>query len=392
MPTSLRIALLLDPMSVSLDGPLSLRVRWGNHAPPLARELLGRGHTVRGFGAPPGLIPRSSEVPFEGAAAPGWWGKLRSFRPEILLAYEARSPAAVRGARMARKLGSALVLVDSALPEGGRRFAHLLTRLGEKLWGPFVRRTSGGFVALDEPTRVQALKLGFSPDLVRVVRHGVDTNAYRPGLSSTLVARHRIRGRILLYVGRIAEDRGLEVLISAFSRTVGQRADWNLALAGDGPALPSLRAQVERLGVADRVHWLGRPREEELPGLFAASTLLAIPARGESVTGRQIPGALSAGLPVIASDLPRFAGWVRHDEEGLLVRPGDMEAWTEAIRLAAGSPHARKRWAANGRRFALEHLAWNSVAREFEQVFHDARERVNAKLSVKSRTLAERTS
>jgi glycosyltransferase involved in cell wall biosynthesis len=389
---SLRIALVLDPMSVTLDGPLSLRVRWGNHAPPLARELLGRGHTVRGFGAPPGLIPRSSEVAFERAKAPGFWSKLRAFEPEVLLAYEARSPAAVRGARMARKLGSTLVLVDSALPEKGRPILRALTRVGETLWGPYVRHTAGGFIALDEPTRLEALRLGYAPDLVRVVRPGVDTGVYRPGLSSTLVSRHRIRGRILLYIGRMSEDRGVADLINAFARTVGQRADWNLVLAGDGPALPALRLMVERLGVGDRVHWLLRPREEELPGLYSAATLLAIPACGEGASGRQIPRALATGLPILVSDLPRFSGWVRHEEEGLLVRPGDVEAWTAALRHAAGSPQARQRWSANGRRNAVEHFDWRAVAAEFELAMFAARERVQAKLALRDRSAVERLS
>jgi hypothetical protein len=59
---SLRIALLLDPLSVYLEDPLNLRFKWGNHAPQLAQELLSRGHSVRGFGAPPGFIPRSGDA------------------------------------------------------------------------------------------------------------------------------------------------------------------------------------------------------------------------------------------------------------------------------------------------------------------------------------------
>ena len=62
MSESLRVALLLDPLSLSLVGP-GLRVKWASHAPELAREFLGRGHHVRGFGAPAGLIPRSSNEP-----------------------------------------------------------------------------------------------------------------------------------------------------------------------------------------------------------------------------------------------------------------------------------------------------------------------------------------
>jgi len=377
---SLRVALLLDPLSVSIDGPLHLRVKWGNHAPNLARELLGRGHTVRGFGAPPGLIPRSSEVPFEDTAASVLQSGLKAFRPELLLAYDALSPAAARGARMARKLGATLVLVENALPGGGRWHERMLNRAGEWMWGLYVRRTAGGVVAIDEIGRQQALREGFDGARIRVVPHGVDVNEFRPGLTSTLIARHRVRGRILLYVGRLVPSRGLSVLITAFARTVGQRDDWNLVLAGDGAGQHELRAQVGRLGIADRVHWMARPRREELPGLLGASTLLAVPARDDRVLGRQIPRAMACGLAVVASDLPRLRDRVEHEQTGLLVASGDVEAWTLAIRHAASSPVARRRWGANARRRAEEELSWSAIAAAFEEVFVEARQRVRAKL------------
>ncbi len=370
-----------------LEEPLNLRVKWGDHAKKLARELLGRGYSVRGFGAPPGLIPRSGE---DAQPEPGskrehraYFGKLARFDPDVLIAYDALSPAAMRGARMARKLGASLVLVEAALPWGGNPFERALWRVGEALWGRYVRRTASAVVALDPFARESALREGFAPEIVRVIPQGVDTSHFRPGLTSTLVSRHRIRGRILLYVGRLAPNRGLEVLIKAFARTVGQRTDWSLVLAGEGSARSSLRALAERLGVAGRVHWLARPRVEELPGLMGASTLLAVPARDASVLGKQIGRAMASGLPVIASDLQRFRGLVDSPQTGLLVEPGDLEAWTEAIRWAAGSPMARRRWADSARRVALEELDWSTITARFEEIFALARARVDAKLENK---------
>jgi len=385
---SLRVALLLDPLSIHLEEPLSLRVKWGDHAPRLAAELLGRGHVVRGFGAPPGLIPRSGQEVADAAedgAGPVSLSKLRNFRPDVLVAYDALSPAAARGARMARKLGAALVLVEAALPLEGGALQRSLWQVGEFLWGRYVRRTATALVALDAIAREQALREGFAADLIRVVPHGVDLNQFRPGLTSTIVARNKIRGRILLYTGRLVANRGLEVLMAAFARTVGQRADWTLVLAGDGSAKPRLRAMADRLGVADRVHWIARPRTEELPGLLGASTLYAVPARESSVTGRSVARALACGLPVIASDLPRFHDLIQHQHSGLLIKPGDVEAWTEAIRWASGSPMARKRWGVNAREFATSNLDWNVVAQRFEEIFGSARERVRAKLAEKAR-------
>ena len=358
---------------MSLDPSFNLKVKWGNHAPALARELLGRGYTVRGFGAPPGVIPRSSEVEFEGVRAAGWWGKLRAYNPDVLLAYDALSGAAFRGARMARKLDATLVLVESALPGGGTWFERLLARVGEKLFGHYVRRTARWVVAFDQVARKQALSEGFAPEIVSVVRHGVDTQTFRPGLTSTLVARQRIRGRILLYVGRLSEGRGVDDLIAAFSRTLAQRGDWNLVLCGEGSHQPELRAMADRLGISARVHWMGFPRREELPGLIGASSIFATPAHDDLVVGRQITRAMACGVPVLASDLPRLRDLVLHEETGLLVEPGNVDAWTEAIRRVASSPVARERWARNGRARALAELSWQAVVDRFEEVFDRAR-------------------
>ena len=373
MSSSLRVALLLDPLSVSLTRSLGLRIKWGRHAQEIARELLGRGHTVRGFGAPPGLIPSSSELEFDGSRSGG--SKLAAFAPEVLLAYDALSPAAFRAARMARKHGSTVVCVESTLPSDGPWPVRLRGRVGEWMWGRYVRRTAAALIALDPLSRERALAEGFDEGIIRVVRHGVDVRQFRPGLTSTLVARHRIRGRILLYVGKLSANRGVDVLIDAFARTVGQRADWNLVVCGDGTERPALRAQVDRLGIADRTHWLTRPNEAELPGLMGASTLMAVPALDDTVLGTHIRRALACGLPLIASASPRFAGLVVDDETGLTAAPGDVEAWTEALRRAASSPAARKRWSESGRRLAEEELSWPIIADRFETVFHEALER-----------------
>jgi glycosyltransferase involved in cell wall biosynthesis len=379
----LRVALLLDPLSLSLDASQGLRVKWGGHAPELAREFLGRGFHVRGFGAPPGLVPRSSPAADESDERGGAGGRLQRFAPDVIVAYEALSPAAFRGARMARKLGAALVLVDGALNGGLRWHDRALRAVGERLWGVFVRRAASALVALDDLAAEECLRSGFARELLRVIPHGVDVATWRPGLASTLVARHKIRGRILLYAGKLARERGVEELLSAFARTVGQRSDWNLVFAGHGPARGELRAMADRLGVGDRVHWV-EPREEELPGLFGASTVLAVPARGDEVVGRHVARAMACGLPVLASDLPRLRGFVEPDGNGLLVASGSAEAWCEAIQRAASSPTTRARWARHSRALAERRYSWPAVAAAFEELMLEARERVRDKLTARA--------
>ena len=378
MSEPLRVSLLLDPLAVSLAGS-GLTAKWSSHAPELAREFLGRGYHVRGFGAPAGLIPRSSpdEAPEDGRAL---GSSLRQFAPEVIVAYDAFSPAALRGARVARSLGATLVLVEGAWRGRLDWKDRSLRRVGQTLWGVYVRRTAGAVVALDPHAEARALRDGFARELVSIIPHGVDVQDFRPGLSSTLVARQRIRGRILLYLGKLADERGVCELLAAFSRTVGQRSDWNLVFAGAGPARAELRAMADRLGLGDRVHWV-EPRPEELPGLLGASTALAIPARSDDVVGRYAARALACGLPILAADLPNLRAFVESDRNGLLVAPGSVDAWSEAIQRLASSPLTRTRWARASRQLAVERYSWPAVAEAFEQLFTAARERVRAKLA-----------
>lgn len=371
MTDSLRIALLLDP--------LVLRSKGGDHAPQLARELLGKGHTVRSFGAPEGTIPRSGADPAtEGHPAPAEAQPegLQAFRPDVLVAYGALSPMAWWGARTSRKLKSPLVLVETGFPSRRRIHERVLRWLGERLWGKLVRKTASLVIALDPIAREQTLRAGFPEERIQVLPAGVDLTTFRPGLSSGLIARHQIRGRVLLYVGRIEESRGLGVLIAAFARTVGQRGDWSLVLAGEGPDRGRLRTMADRLGVGAHVFWLGWPRSEELPGLMASSTFFVEPCLDDSVRGVHIGSALACGVPVLASERTRLRALVEPGVSGLLAASGDVPAWTEMVRRAASSPVARRRWGDNARRVAEDRLGWPTIAGELEEtlrhVVHEA--------------------
>jgi glycosyltransferase involved in cell wall biosynthesis len=381
MATNLRLALLLDP--------LTARSRGGEHAAELARALSARGHEVCLYGAPFQARPRaeeeSSRAGPEGAAngrgAHGREGPERrshdrspdggrkhllGYRPDAVLAYDALSPTAWLAARIGRRLRIPLVLVEHGDRADGSWLVRSLSRMGEGLWGPYVRSSASALIALDPVARAQAVRAGFRESRIQVVPHGVDVERFRPGLSSPLVARHRIRGRILLCAAPLEARSGLELVLAAFARTVGQREDWSLVIAGDGTARSRLRAMAERLGIAARVHLLPAPQESELPSLLSSATLLVLSGLEDEPRGAQLAQRIACGLPLLASDLPRTKFLVEPSGCGLLAPPGDLGAWTAILQRAASAPEARKRWSEAARRFAEDHLAWNSVAKAFE--------------------------
>jgi glycosyltransferase involved in cell wall biosynthesis len=358
MKSDLRLALLVDP--ISARAPNAARVRAARHAVELARALERRGHVARIFG----LADPGADAPGDPEAELG--RRLASFEPEAVLAYDALSPAAWVGSRLSRRRRIPLVLVEAGAFAQGSWVERAVWRLGEVLWGAFVRRAAGALVALDPVAREQALQEGFQEEQVRVVPHGVDVERFRPGLSSPLVARHRIRGRILLHPGPLDARSGADLLVQAFARTLGQGQGWSLVLASEDRVPRRLRAMADRLGVGARVHGVA-VQEPDLPELLSAATVTLLPALDDAPLGGTLARCLASGRPVLASDLSRLRHLLGRADAGLLAPPGDLAAWVEALRRVVSAPQVRQRWGENARALAVRELSWERVSAGFEE-------------------------
>lgn len=361
--SALRIALLVDA--------LNPRAERSEHPPNLADALEREGYEVELHWVSAGLLarvdgrrPRGPEVAqLEGAST-----QVLGTRPDVILAYDPASPAAWLGARVAARLSVPLVLIEPAWFSLRPLHERLLDWFGRTLWGPRVRRATAAVVAVDPFGRERALTRGFDLDRVHLIPSGVDAEHFRPGRTSAAVVRHRLRGRVLMHIGPLEPGRGVEVLLEAFARTVGQRGDWTLALVGTGTLRRRLETMAARLGVRAGVRFLPRVDAEELPGLYCAATLLAVPAEDDRVRGRQIVRAMAAGLPVLCSNVPRLAFRIEHERTGYLAAPGDVGAWTAALDRIGSSPIAREEWATRARTEVLERFTWPAVAGRYREV------------------------
>jgi glycosyltransferase involved in cell wall biosynthesis len=366
MTPPLRVALLVDP--ISARAPNAARVKAARHALELAPALEARGHVARVFGVPSGWGPGQTVESDPDRVV----RRLDAYQPDAVLAYDALSPAAWLGSRLARRRRVPLVLIEAGSFAQGSWMERAAWRLGEVLWGTFVRRAAGALVALDPVASAVALREGFRAESVTVLPHGVDVERFRPGLPSALVARHRIRGRILLHPGPLDARSGAELLIEAFARTLGRRDDWSLVLACEESVPQRLRACADRLGISARVHAV-QAGEDESPGLYSSSTLVALPYVDDGPLGGVAARALACGRPLLASDLPRLAHVVQPSGVGLLASAsGGVQAWVETLRQAVSDPEARNRWGANGRALALRELDWQRIAAALERVIQGA--------------------
>jgi glycogen(starch) synthase len=126
----------------------------------------------------------------------------------------------------------------------------------------------------------------------------------------------------MLAYGRLTRKKGFDLLVEAFARLGPDGAHADLLLAGDGEERPHLEALAQRLGLADRIFFLGRVGPEDVVRLLNGCLFLAVPSRAEPFGIVALEG-LAAGKPVVANrvgGMGQFLAELRAARSGLPVR------------------------------------------------------------------------
>ncbi len=180
-------------------------------------------------------------------------------------------------------------------------------------------------------------RLDLDHSQVVVVPHGVERTAGTPG--EELSRRHGLDGPVVLYPAITYPHKDHATLVDAFARALVDHPTALLVLTGRADSAEAdLLARIDRLGISSRVRRLGRVPAADLAGLLDLATVVAVPSRYE---GFGLPAAegLAHGAVVVASDatsLPEVVG-----DAGILVAPGDVAAWAEALGAVLGDPARR---------------------------------------------------
>jgi 1,2-diacylglycerol 3-alpha-glucosyltransferase len=211
------------------------------------------------------------------------------------------------GVRFARRNGLPVVATYHTLFE---EYLHHYVPLLPRPWGRalarrFTRSQCAQLDALIAPSdAMRALLLDYGvATRIEVIPTGLPPERYRPGNGPQFRARYGLPADrpLLLYVGRVAFEKNLEFLLQAFVAVRRLRADAMLAIAGEGPALVSLRALAQRLGIAAEVHFIGYlERERALADCYAAADVFVFASRTET-QGLVLLEALAQGRPVVST-------------------------------------------------------------------------------------------
>lgn len=181
----------------------------------------------------------------------------------------------------------------------------------------------------------------------------------------------------LLFVGRLVERKGVEVLVRALAR-VAERRPARLVVVGEGPREDRIRRVARECGVADRVELTGHLSEEALSREYRTCDIFVLPAvvdrKGDTEgLGVVLLEALRFGRPVVASRAGGIPDIVEDGVTGWLAPPGDPAELARVLLGVADRPEESRQVARRGRRIVGERFSWDRIMDDLEACYREAR-------------------
>jgi glycosyltransferase involved in cell wall biosynthesis len=201
-------------------------------------------------------------------------------------------------------------------------------------------------------TREQLVSRGLPPERMKPLPRWVDTDTYSPDMRNPSFWKGRGLGlgrTVLLYVGRISREKGLEMLVEVFAKLVESGAAIALAVIGDGP----YREEMEAALTGYPALFTGYLAGEQLQRGYASADLFVFPSATDTF-GNVVLEAQASGLPVIVSDEGGPCELMIQGETGLVFRAGNADDLAAAIKTMISDPEHSTRMGRNARRFTLD--------------------------------------
>lgn len=216
------------------------------------------------------------------------------------------------------------------------------------------------------------LRKGFTKDVFVIPQFGIDPGMYSKQASSGLKERlfSSPDVRVVGFVGRLVEEKGLSTLLNAFS---GLAENTRLLLVGSGPMGSALERLAKRLGLRERVMVVGGVPSGEVPAYLNCLDCLVLPSltrrNWKEQFGRALVEAMACEVPVIGSDsgeIPTVIG-----DAGLIFPEGDAASLREKLRRVLDHEEERARLASRGRERALAQFTQRRVAEDTAAVYRE---------------------
>jgi len=235
-------------------------------------------------------------------------------------------------------------------------------------------------IAVSSYTKDRITDLGVDQQHVCVVHNGVNPERFDTAEVHPIAGR--TNGPFLLTVARLDPRKGHDTILEALPSLLDSYPSLTYVVAGDGQQRPDLETLAATVGVEDAVEFLGYVPDDELPSLYNAADVFAMPNRceGTSVEGFGIVflEANATGTPVVGGRHGGVVDAIEDGETGYLVDPEDPQAAADAIDRLLADDDLRESLGATGRERVVESYTWDDVGAELRSILISGLEQYSA--------------
>ncbi len=360
-----------------------------NYLRSLAREMVRLGHDVAVLTSALGAADRPAEEVIDGIKVKrlgylfriggtpvitGLYAGLSRIDADIIHTHLPTPFTADIASRVARHRGIPCVITyHNDIVAGGLN--GRICAMYNRLLLPGTLAACDGIISTQPRYREVSPHLGRFRDKTAIIPCGVDTQRFRPQVSEKA-------GKSIFFLGvlnRFHAYKGLDVLLEALPRVKRRLDDVEVVIGGGGESLDYYREKAESFGLA--VDFRGFVPDDELPGLYARSRVLAMPSVSAAQEGFGMVAleALACGTPVVTTDIAGVAEDIRRTDAGRVVPAGDADALAAAIADVLSDDERADGMGRRGRKLVEEKYSWGRVGEEVLALYNRLASQTNRK-------------
>ncbi|MFW5976868.1 MAG: glycosyltransferase family 4 protein [Bacillota bacterium] len=349
------------------------------------KQLIKKGHQVYIF-APdyPEAEPEPGVFRFKSIPAfthpdfrlplpfsPGLKNKIADLKPDII---HTHSPFLVGwlARYISGKLNKPLVFTYHTLYEKYSHYAPLGESLVKKLTVKFTRRFCDScdlIIAPSQYVKNRLKKYNISPKILTIPT-GIDISLYKKKHPGWIRKKYSLKDKdkILLFVGRLGEEKNLEFLLKTFQSLSRNIDDVKLIIIGDGPHKARLIKLRNNLNLKDKVIFTGLQPYNRVIDFYLFSDVFVFPSLTET-QGLVILEAMAGGLPVVAVDAAGSTAMINSGKNGLVVKE-DIKEFARAVKQILSDKNQYQIYSQNARKTARKFTIEN-MTQKMLKGYHD---------------------
>ena len=214
---------------------------------------------------------------------------------------------------------------------------------------------------------------GLPYEKINVIANGVNTTTYS-GVEKDYEFRRKYAAdneKIILFMGRLVYEKGVQHLIAAMPKILDNYHDAKLVIAGKGGMIDELKAQVESMGLSEKVYFTGYLNAKQVAKMYKCADISVFPSTYEPF-GIVALEAMLAGIPTVVSDVGGLNEIVEHGVDGMKSYAGNSNSLADSILALLFNPELCEKISKKARTKVKNEYNWAKIAQDSHFVYQKA--------------------